>query len=213
MSLLHIRGAQPSKKAKQPRRNLSQACISPLLKNVQNVTRAKNKASLSSPSFGKNNMMDLKSFQFFMDNFNNSSQQQQQQQHQNRLAINTQECKHFLQKHNVKFIVERTQEISSSKVFITTRVKKRNMATFVLQLPDNYSNGRENDVMCRLDFLVLLLLTRIDFGTLQIEFAPNVGRSVQKMLQMSKEFGFKFFYNFISINLHSKRFIIVRHQF
>lgn len=199
MSLLHIRGAQPSKlsssgsRARQPKKT-QMPRLSGLLKNVQKITAHKNKTKISTPSFGINNTMDQKCFQFFMDNFKST-------QLQTRIPINTQECNNFLNKYNVKFVVERTQEISNSKVFISTHLKRKNMTTFAMLLPVDYS------IM-----LVILILLKVDFGTSQIEFSMGVGKNLETFIYKSKEAGFRFYYDFIRLNVTNKRFIIVRSQ-
>lgn len=198
MSLLHIRGAQPSKKNnnKQTRRQTAQTPkLSGLLVNIQKISANKKKNKLASPSFGINNLMDQKCFQFFMDNFRNVHTQPC-------IPINTPECTNFLNKHNVKFIVERTQEISNAKVYINTHIKKKNMATYAIQLPVDYTI-----------ILVFLILIKIDFGNMQIEFSPAVGKNLEKFIYKSKESGFRFYYDFIRLNITNKRFIIIRNQF
>lgn len=196
MSLAHIRGVQPSKaakKTKKPQTTLPR--LQGLHKNVLRITAAKTKAKTQVSSFGINNMMDQKCFQFFVDNFKSS-------QFHTRVPINTQECINFLKKYNAEFVVERTQEISGSKVLITTTAKKRNMATFVIRLPVDYT-----------PILVFFILLKVDFGGVQIELSQTVGRVLEKFVYKSKEAGFRFYYDFIRLNIANKRFIIVRNQF
>lgn len=196
MSLLHIRGVQPSKASGggggRQRKTPTIAPLSGLLKNVQKITAVTKKNFLARPSFGINNTLDQKSFQFFMDNFRSN----QMKAH---IPINTQECTNFLSKYGVKFVVERTQELSNSKVFITTHVKKRNMTTFTIQLPADY-----------MAILLFFILLKIDFGGLQIELSPSVGKNFEKFMYKLKASGFKFYYDFIRLNMLQKRFIIVR---
>ena len=194
MSLSHIRGIQPSKAIKKQKKTTTLPRLQGLLKNVQKITTSRLKNTTNISSFGINNMMDQKCFQFFMDNFKNN-------QPNNQIPINTQECINFLKKYNVEFIVERTQELSNSKVFVTTTAKKKNMATFVIRLPIDYSA-----------IMVFFLLIKIDFGNIQIEFSSNVGKSLEKFIYKSKEAGFRFYYDFIRLNITNKRFIIVRNQ-
>ena len=195
MSLAHIRGIQPSKAAKKTKKtSTSLPRLQGLLKNVQKITSSKTKSNTHLSSFGINNMMDQKCFQFFMDNFKNN-------QLNNRIPINTQECINFLKKYNIDFVVERTQEISNAKVLITTAAKKKNMATFVIRLPIDYTA-----------ILVFFILIKIDYGNVQIEFSSPVGKSLEKFIYKSKEAGFRFYYDFIRLNIINKRFIIIRNQ-
>ncbi|WBR61476.1 hypothetical protein [Drosophila suzukii associated hytrosavirus 1] len=154
---------------------------------------------MNSPSFGINTIMDQNCFRFFMDHCINAVHTHMQS-NKIRIPINTQECNNFLNKHNVKFINERTQELSNAKVLITTKTtRKRNNATFVIQLPVDYT-----------EMLVFLLLIKIDFGPVQIELAPHVGKNLQKFMYKAKESGFRFYYDFIRLNVTNKRFIIIR---
>lgn len=148
---------------------------------------------MSSPSFGVNNIMDQKSFNFFMDYYINARTQA-------RIPINTQECSNFLSKHNCEFVNERAQEISNSKVFITPRTnRKRNNATFVIHIPPDYC-----------EMLVFLILIKIDFGSVQIEFAPSIGRIVQRFIYKAKACGFRYYFDFLRLNITNKRFILIR---
>lgn len=194
-SIMHIRGVQPSKANKRVRQHTP--TVSPLVsglhKNIQKIISTKKKTNSYSPSFGVNNMFDLKAFNFFMDCCSNNNQL-------HLIPINTIECNNFLTKYNIEFINERTQEISNSKALITTKTnRKKNAATFVLQLPIDYT-----------DILVLLLLIKIDFGNIQIEFSPNVGRNLKKFIQKAKQSGFKLYYDFIRLNVLNKRLLSIR---
>lgn len=198
MSLLHIRGVQPSKanNTGRSRQRVQGATprLSGLHKNIQKVVATKKKNSMTSPSFGINTIMDQNCFRFFMDYCLNA------QQTQTRIPVNTQECSNFLSKHNCEFVNERTQELSNAKVLITTKTqRKRNNATFVIQLPPDYNQ-----------MLVFLLLIKIDFGPVQIELSASVGKSLRQFAYKAKESGFRFYYDFIRLNSINKRFIIIR---
>lgn len=193
MSLLHIRGVQPSTKGRKKRVAQIVPRLSGLHKTIQKIVSVKKKNNISSSSFGTNNIMDQKCFSFFMDHFINARTEAQ-------IAINTQECINFLGKHNVEFINEKTQEITNAKVLITQKTnRKRNNATFVIQLPIDYS-----------EMLLFLILIKIDFGNVQIEFSPGIERTVQAFISKAKKCGFKFYHDFIRLNVVNKRFIIIR---
>ena len=197
MSLLHIRGAQPSKRnsgggATKPRQ--PPVKLTGLHKNIHKIVNVKKKINLTSPSFGVNSIMDNKCFRFFMDNFINSHTQAC-------IPINTPKCINFLSKYNVEFVVERTQEITNAKTLITTKTnRKKNNATFVIQIPVDFS-----------EMLLLLILLKIDFGNMQIELSLNVGRQFEKFMYKAKTCGFKYYYDFIRQNINNKRFIVIRH--
>lgn len=195
-SLMHIRGVQPSK-AKNNLKRKPQVPIPPqsrLFKNITKIITNKRKTNLQSPSFGINNIMDQKCFSFYMDNFINNNQLHQH------IKINTQECNAFLNKHNVTFISERTQEISNSKVLITLNATpKRNNATFLIKLPAEYN-----------EMLILLILIKIDFGDVQVEFSQNIGRLIKNFIHKAKCSGFQLYFDFIRLNILNKRFIIMR---
>lgn len=196
MSLSHIRGKQPSKvgSSRQVKQKLVLPPISALHKNIQKIVNTKKKNTLSSSStLGINKIMDQKCFNFFMDFCSN-------QQTSTRIPINTQECNNFLNKHNIVFINERTQELSNAKILITTKTNlRKKSATFVLQLPVDYT-----------DMLVFLLLVKLDFGNMQIEFGPAVGKNIRKFMYKAKQCGLGLYYNFIRLNILNKRFILVR---
>lgn len=194
MSLAHIRGAQPSKSNRQPKTQNVIPRLTGLQKNIHKIVNAKKKNNLNSPSFGVNNIMDNKCFQFFMEYCTNL------QAITTQIPINTHECNNFFNKHNIVFINERTQEISNAKALISTKTnRKRNNATFVIQIPNDYT-----------DMLVFLILIKIDFGGIQIEFAPKVGKNIERFMFKAKKSGFRFYYDFIRLNIINKRFIIVR---
>lgn len=191
-SVMHIKGVQPSKAAKKVRTPLPR--LSGLLKNVQKIITTKRKNTVFGPSLGFNNIMDVKSFDFFLKYCINTHSTQQ------RLQINTRDCNEFLRLHKIDFIVERTQEITNSKVFITFKNKiKRHNATFVIQIP------KEN-----VELLVLLLLIKIDFGPVQVEINPMIGKLMGNFMYKAKESGFRFYYDFIRLNLKDRKFVIVR---
>lgn len=190
----HIRGVQPSSKTKKQKTLSSAPPLTTIQKNIQKISQCRKKQSVNNDlsSTQSNNIMDQKCFRFFMDYCVNAYTQ-------TRIPINTQECSNFLAKHNVEFINERTQELSNSKVFITTKMRKRNNATFVIQLPQDYN-----------EMLLFLVLLKIDFSTTQIELSPIVGRTFKTFLFKAKRTGFKYYYDFIRLNILNQRFIIVR---
>lgn len=186
----HIKGVQPSKRNAVKNKNLPQ--LSSIQKNIQKITQCqKKKGSNNASTYDYSNIMDQKSFRFFTDYCVNACE--------TRFLINTSECTSFLSKHNVLFINERTQELANSKVFITTKTLKRNNATFVIQLPQDYN-----------EMLLFFILIKIDFSNIQIELAPNVGRMFRNFLKKAKRAGFNYYYNFIRMNILNQRFIIVR---
>lgn len=194
MSLLHIRGAQPSQKLakKKKAKNFIQP-LSNLHKNVQKIISTKKNNSISNPSFGINTMMDQKCFKFFMENFRNTNVQ-------TRIPINTQECKSFLNKFNVDFVSERAQELANAKVLFTTKsTRRRYNATFIILLPIDYNF-----------MLIILILLKLDFGILQIEMTANIGRQFEQFMQKAKACGFRYYYELVQLNLLNERFIIVR---
>lgn len=198
--LSHIRGAQPSKRgAKQQQPKIKSFTTTPRLtglqKNIQNVLTTRKKASVNTPSYESNNIMDQRCFRFFMDHFVNARTQ-------TRIPINTQECNNLFSKHDIEFVTERTQELSNAKVLITTKTtRKKNNATFVIKLPMDYC-----------EMLVCLLLIKIDFGSMQIEFSQPVGRTILKFLEKSKASGFRYYFDFIRVNILNNRFIVIRSQ-
>lgn len=193
---IKIRGVQPSKRGVQQVKQKTLVAaprLTNLQKNIQKITSNKKKTSVYALTNEYNNMMDQRCFRFFMDHCVDTWTHTQ-------VPINTQECTNLLNKHNVEFINERTQEISNAKVLITTKTnRKKNNATFLLQLPMDYC-----------EMLILYLLIKIDFGTMQIEFSKPVGRSISKFLQKSKTYGFRYYFDFIKLNKLHNRFIVVR---
>lgn len=190
---MHIKGVQPSKAGNKQKVRTPLPRLSGLLKNVQKIITTKRKNNMFSPAFGINNMMDVKSFEFFLKYCVNAHTQP-------RVQINTRDCNELLKLHKAEFIVERTQEISNSKVFLTLKNKiKRHNATFVIQLQ------RDN-----VELLVILLLVKIDFGNVQVEISSVIGKLLETFMYKAKEAGFRFYYDFIRLNLKEKRFIIVR---
>lgn len=201
MSLSHIRGVQPSKvrtkkglkgsaAANRNRRPLLPC--SGLHKNIQKIVAAKKRNDQASSSFGINRIMDQTTYTFFMDYCTNVTPS-------NRIPINTSECFNFLSKHNIKFHADKNQEISNSKTLLTTVKRKKNNTTFTILLPVEYS--------C---MLIILVLIKIDFGGSQVEFTPTVGRMFEQFMYKAKQAGFKFYYDFIRLNIKEKRFNIVR---
>lgn len=200
MSLMHIRGVQPSKAIKTKRQRISTipSEIANLHKNIQKIVTSKKQKDhlpVQSSSSSVTNFMDGKCFRFLSDYCLSNNQIRQ------RLQINTQECNNFLSKHNIEFINERTQEISHATVYIKTKSKqkKKNSATFVLQLPDDYNN-----------MLLLLLLLKVDFNNMRIDFSPGVGNNFQRFLSKAHKSGFKLYYDFIRLNMSNKRFLTTR---
>lgn len=201
MSLLHIRGIQPSKKNKKSKLNQRINNINPTIvnfqKNIDKILTTKKKCLSLTPSFGINNFMDYKSFSFFTEYFLNNTYENQEKQ---RININTQKCNNFFNKHNIDFNNEKTQELSGAKVLITTKTnRKRHNATFVLQLPLDYT-----------DFLILLILLKIDFANMHIELSSNIGKNFMMFLIKAKNSGFKPYYDLIRLNIINKRTITIR---
>lgn len=203
MSMLHIRGVQPSKanrSKKAPRINTPLPPVSILHKNIEKIVATKKKHNLSTPSFGINRIMDQATHTFFMDYCTNTSATS------TRIPLNTPECTNFLTKHGVKFYAERSTELSNSKTLISTSLpqsitsrRKKNNTTFVFQIPTDYS--------C---MLIMLMLIRIDFGGSQVEFTSSVGKVFRQFMYRARQAGFKFYYDFIRLNIKDKRFSIVR---
>lgn len=199
MPFTHIRGLQPSKQGnvrdnKRQNRQTLTTPVTCLHKNIQKIVKShtKTKQAIDSSS-GSNNIMDQKCYQFYLSNFLTDSMH-------TRLSINTQECSMFLSRYNVVFINERTQEITNSKVLITNKTnRKKNSATFVVQLPPDYCS-----------MLVVLILIKIDFANIQIELSAPVGRNFQNFMLRAKNAGFKFYYDFIRLNTMYKRVIVIR---
>lgn len=194
---ISIRGLPPSKRVSQNKKKTTVAPpnLSSLQKNIQKITNNKKKLAVSTPSYVSKNILNNTNFNFFMENCFGSNLTQRQ------VAINTQECNYLLNTHNVVFIIERTQELSNSKVLFTTKTDtKKNNATFVLQLPIDY---------CEL--LVLYLLIKIDFGQMQVGFSKVVDRNISQFLIKSKMAGFKYIFDYIRLNVLNERFIVFRY--
>lgn len=188
--VMHIKGSQPSKNVKKKQRHpLPQ--LSSLMKNVNKIVTTKRKNLSNISTFkGINKSINQKSFEILMKNVNFSKQQ--------RLPINTGACVDYLSKYDAEFVIERTQEISNAKIFFTLKKdKKRHNTTFVIYLEPETAN-----------IVLVLLLTNIDFGGMKIEISSKL--QFDTFLYKIKESGFRFYYDFIRINLLNKNFIVIR---